>query len=87
MTITRLNLDLFYKRVPRFCGTNLSKFKMSYLRSYLRYRKIPKKSPGAYIFHTPFLRGLFWRGLYSEGLIYGGKFAFTNRLGWPYSSK
>ena len=23
------------------------------------------------------------RGLYSEGLIYGGKFAFQNRLGWP----
>ena len=40
------------------------------------YRKIPKISPGAYIFRTPFLRGL-----YSEGLIYGGKFAFQNRLG------
>ena len=36
-TITRLNLDLFYKRVPRFCGTNLS-----YLSSYLRYCKICK---------------------------------------------
>ena len=24
----------------------------------------------------------FWRGLYSEGLIYGGKFAFQNRLDW-----
>ena len=32
------------------------------------YRKIPKISPGAYIFQRPFLRGL-----YSEGLIYGGK--------------
>ena len=40
------------------------------------YRKIPKISPGAYIFQRPFLRGL-----YSEGLIYGGKFAFQNRLG------
>ena len=39
------------------------------------YRKIPKLSPGAYIFQRPFLRGL-----YSEGLIYGGKFAFPNRL-------
>ena len=37
----------------------------------ITYRKIPKISPGAYIFHRPFLRGL-----YSEGLIYGGKFAF-----------
>ena len=42
------------------------------------YRKIPKISPGAYIFQRPFLRGLFL-----EGLIYGGKFAFQNRLGWP----
>ena len=37
----------------------------------ITYRKIPKISPGAYIFHRPFLRGL-----YSEGLIHGGKFAF-----------
>ena len=47
---------------------------------FLYYRKIPKISPGAYIFQRPFLRGLFL-----EGLIYGGKFAFQNRLGWPYS--
>ena len=38
------------------------------------YRKIPKISPGAYIFQRPFLRGL-----YLEGLIYGEKFAFQNR--------
>ena len=31
------------------------------------YRKIPKISPGAYIFQRPFLRGLFWRGLSTEG--------------------
>ena len=40
------------------------------------YRKIPKISPGAYIFQSPFLRGLF-----SEWLMYGRKFAFQNRLG------
>ena len=40
------------------------------------YHKIPKISPGAYIFQRPFLRGLFL-----EGLIYGGKFAFQNQLG------
>ena len=39
------------------------------------YRKIPKISPGAYIFQKPLLRGL-----YSEELIYGGKFAFQTRL-------
>ena len=40
------------------------------------YRKIQRISPGAYIFQRPFLRGL-----YSEGLIYGMKFEFQNRLG------
>ena len=35
------------------------------------YRKIPKMSPGAYIFQRPFLGGL-----YLEGLFYGRKFAF-----------
>ena len=43
--------------------------------AFLWYCKIPKISPGACIFQRPFLRGL-----YSEGLIYGGKFAFQNRL-------
>ena len=42
----------------------------------LVYRKIPKISPGTYIFQRPFLKGLFM-----EGLIYGGKYAFQNRLG------
>ena len=41
----------------------------------LTYRKIPKKSPEAYIFRRPFLRDLFL-----EGLIYGRKIAFQNRL-------
>ena len=45
------------------------------------YRKLPKISPGAFIFQRVFLRGFFWRGLYSEGLIYRGKLAFQNRLG------
>ena len=33
------------------------------------YRKIPKISPGAYIFQRPFLKGLFL-----EGLIFGGAY-------------
>ena len=32
----------------------------------LKYRNVPKISPGAYIFQRPFLRGLFL-----EGLIFG----------------
>ena len=46
------------------------------LMPHTLYRKIQKISPRAYIFRRPFLRGLFL-----EGLIYGGKFAFQNRLG------
>ena len=59
------------------------------------HRKIPKISPGAYIFQSPFLRGLFLEGLIFGGaymrremcvtksarLILGGKFASQNRLG------
>ena len=37
--------------------------------SFLKYRKIPKISPGAYIFQRPFLSGLFL-----EGLIFGGAY-------------
>ena len=50
----------------------------------LKYRKIPKISPGAYIFQRPFLEAYFWRGLSTEGnlrfktdwasLIVGSKF-------------
>ena len=36
---------------------------------FLLYRKIPKISPGAYIFQRAFLRGLFL-----EGLIFGGAY-------------
>ena len=35
----------------------------------INYRKIPKISPGTYIFQRPFLRGLFL-----EGLIFGGAY-------------
>ena len=42
----------------------------------VNYGKIPKISPGAYIFERPVLRGLFL-----EGLMYAWKFAFQNRLG------
>ena len=56
-----------------FCSaiSSLSQFYFS-----LIYRKIPKIRPGGYIFQRPFLKSLFL-----EGLIYGEKFAFQNRLG------
>ena len=70
----RQHFSFSHRQFPCF---NSSSFVL-YLTLYLFpcYRKIPKISPGAYIFQRPFLRGL-----YSEGLIYGGKFACQNRLG------
>ena len=41
----------------------------NYKQGKSKYRKIPKISPGAYIFQRPFLRGLFL-----EGLIFGGAY-------------
>ena len=50
---------LFYK--PQ--GTLGSKYNVN------KYRKIPKISPGAYIFQRLFLRGLFLEGLSTEGSL------------------
>ena len=49
----------------------------------LKYRKTP--NPGLIFFKGPFRGAYLRRSLYSEGLIYGGKFAFQNQLGKPYS--
>ena len=51
------------------------------------YRKIPKISPGAYIFQWPFLRGLLL-----EGLIFGGAYVrkeicVSNSIGLACSGK
>ena len=75
-----------------FCVTSLGGLYIEGLIfGILRYLicTIPKISPGPYIFQRPFLSALFFEGLIlqSEGLIYGGKFAFQNRLGYPYSWK
>ena len=42
----------------------------------IAYREIPENKPPGLYFSRSFLRGL-----YSEGHIDGGKFAFQNRLG------
>ena len=36
----------------------------------MKYRKIPKISPGAYIFQSSFLRGVFLEGLSTEGNLH-----------------
>ena len=45
------------------------------LSLFVDYRKITKMSPGGYIFQRPFLRGIFL-----EGLMYGGKFTLCFTL-------
>ena len=61
------------------------------------YRKIPKISPGAYVFQRPFLRGLYRRGLSTEGnlcfkidlasLIVGRKFTVFALLYFVFDGK
>ena len=82
-----LNIDLTrFMRVPYakiekvkerlYWQVEVNRFFLSKELWLLIYRKIPKITLGAYFFQRPFLRGL-----YSEWLMYGGKFAFQNRLG------
>ena len=51
------------------CSISNNSFEFCLRAQYLRYRKIPKISPRAYIFLRAFLRGLFL-----EGLIFGGAY-------------
>jgi len=47
----------------------------------IKYRKIPKISPRAYIFQRPFLRGLFLEGLiFGRGLSTEGNLRF--KINW-----
>ena len=73
-TVTKVANQIL-SSIPRCLGNTGSPGKNAG-RSTIKLRK------WAYIFQRPFLRGLFL-----EGLIYGVKFAFQNRLGWPYSWK
>ena len=55
--------------------------------SHETYRKIPKISPGAYIFQRPFLRGLFLEELILGGAYIGWEFCVTKLIGLASSSK
>ena len=47
----------------------------------MKYHKIPKISPGAYIFEKPFLRGLIFGGTYiGKGLCTEGNLHY--KIGW-----
>ena len=51
------------------------------------YRKIPKISPGAYIFQRPFLRGLFLEGLIFGGAYVLSKICVAKSIGLAFSGK
>ena len=59
--------SLKYMNSAKFAKRRLMRWAMYFFLQ--SYRKIPKISPGAYIFQRPFLRGLFL-----EGLIFGGAY-------------
>ena len=68
MSIIETRLNVCFLFLPLFiCLFSLSLF--------VDYRKITKISPGGYIFQRPFLRGIFL-----EGLMYGGKFTLCFTL-------
>ena len=80
MVYSYMHTSIYYININEIPG-ELSGDNMISSHVKKTYRKIPKISPGAYIFQRPWLRGLFLEGLISEGLTYGGTFAIQNRLG------
>ena len=60
--------------MPRWIPTHL----VTWVKVHISiYRKLPKISPGAYIFQRPFLRSLFL-----EGLIFGGAYVRREICVW-----
>ena len=88
---SRYHRETFTLSVPKSCCSSPCRFHSSLffalnLNCQRIHCKIPKISPGlGFIFFKGlFCGGYFWRGLYSEGLIYEGKFAFQNRLAYSW---
>ena len=65
----------------------LFSFLPSYLSLNVTYRKIPKISPGSYIFQRPFLRGLFLDGLIFRGAYARREVYASKSIGLAYSWK
>ena len=65
----------------------LFSFLPSYLSLNVTYRKIPKISPGSYIFQRPFLRGLFLDGLTFGGPYVRREICVSKSIGLAYSWK
>ena len=60
---------MVYIHYYSLCTVNIIAPTQRFSKYTMTYHKIPKISPGAYIFQRPLLRGL-----YSEGLIFGGAY-------------
>ena len=65
----------------------LFSFLPSYLSLDVTYRKVPKISPGSYMFQRPFLRGLFLDGLIFGGAYVRSEICFSKSIGLAYSWK
>ena len=53
----------------------------------ISYHKIPKISPGTYIFQRPLLRGLFLEGLVLGGAYVWREISVSRSIGLAYSWK
>ena len=74
----------FHCTLPRFETKAWSFGNVPLTGTWLIYRKIPKIGPGAYIFQTPFLRGLFLEGLVFRGAYLRGKICVSKSIGLAY---
>jgi len=54
---------------------------VSLVRPHLEYHKVPKISPGAYIFQRLFLRGLFLERLIFGGVYLRREICISKRIG------
>ena len=65
----------------------ISSYPAIYLETWHIYRKIPKISPGSYIFQRPFLRGLFLDGLIFVRAYVRREVCVSKSIGLAYSWK
>ena len=65
----------------------LFSFLPSYLSRNVTYRKIPRISPGSYIFQRPFMRSLFLDGLIFVGAYVRREVCVSKSIGLAYSWK
>ena len=82
LSVEQITKYLLYNTLTFFKSRLLTLFPLhsSVKCNAVSYRKIPTVSPGLIFEQKAFLLGLFRGSLFSEGLIFGGNFAFQNGL-------